>query len=94
MVVKGIVLIVGVVVMSFVASYGRCCDEFCGRLGWVVMMGFVGFGCDWFCLDCVFYVVDFVANCGYGCGCDGFCGFFFLLPVVVVSGLQVVGSCL
>ena len=57
-------------------------------------MGFVGFGCDWFCLDCVFYVVDFVANCGCGCGYDGFCGFFFLLPVVVVSGLQVVGSCL
>ena len=94
MVVKGIVPIMGVVVMSFVASYGRCCDEFCGRLGWVVMMGFVGFGCEWFCLDCAFYVVDFVANCGCGCGCDGFCGFFFLLPVVVVSGLQVVGSCL
>ena len=53
-VVMGFVPIVGVVVMSFVASYGRCCDEFCGRLGWVVMMGFVGFGCDWFCLDCVF----------------------------------------
>ena len=41
------------------------------------MMGFVGFGCEWFCLDCAFYVVDFVANCGCGCGCDGFCGFFF-----------------